>query len=523
MTTGDIRALSAYLRRWDARRRRGELLAWLPRGLLLGLLIGLAAAVLSRAQPLLSSAELVRFAGILALAATALVIVIVLLRRRSLAEQARFADRQFRLRERMIAAVEIQSGLLAADERMAAGQLNDALAAAAFVDPVREMPLAVSPSRWLPAAAALVALAALLWLPNPQEAVLLERREVAAVAAEQAGLLEELSGQIAGDESLTAGQREALLKPLDAALAGLAQPNLNREELMATLSQAETEMRSLAADFDTTSVAEALAGAAGSLGENPAASDLAEALQAGQLREAAAAAGTMADSLDGLAPGELADLSGRLAEAAEGLEAADPELAGALDRAAAALAESDIAAAEQALNEVEAALGERAQSQAAAGQAALAADQLDQARGEVAQGGTQADSGGESSAGTGQDSGEQSGSAPGAGSSGQQGGVGGPSQGGGHVENVFVPAPANLEGEGQGLELDVQCLNDPESCGPVGSLPSTSPGQESGGSLVPYDQVFGQYRDAAFEALSGGDIPLRLQDLVRDYFTALEP
>jgi len=35
--------------------------------------------------------------------------------------------------------------------------------------------------------------------------------------------------------------------------------------------------------------------------------------------------------------------------------------------------------------------------------------------------------------------------------------------------------------------------------------------------------VFGDYRDAAFEALRGGNIPVNLQNLVRDYFSALEP
>ena len=69
----------------------------------------------------------------------------------------------------------------------------------------------------------------------------------------------------------------------------------------------------------------------------------------------------------------------------------------------------------------------------------------------------------------------------------------------------------------------MQCLTDPETCGPLaGQSPSSLEGRP-GGSLVPYDQVFGNYRDAAFEALSQGNIPIGLQNLVRDYFSALEP
>jgi hypothetical protein len=202
------------------------------------------------------------------------------------------------------------------------------------------------------------------------------------------------------------------------------------------------------------------------------------------------------------------------------LGAADPELAAALERAAGALAEGDIAAGQSALGEVEAALGDSARSQAAAAQAESAGDQLGAARGEVAQGSGQTAGGQGEGATPGQDGG-QSGSGT-TGGIGQEGGVGGVSQGGGHVENVFVPEPVELEGEGEALELDAECLADPASCGPAINAPSTDPGQ-SGGSVVPYDQVFGQYRDAAFEALSAEDIPLRLQDLVRDYFTAPEP
>jgi hypothetical protein len=141
----------------------------------------------------------------------------------------------------------------------------------------------------------------------------------------------------------------------------------------------------------------------------------------------------------------------------------------------------------------------------------------------VAQGSGQTAGGQGEGATAGQDGGQSgSGSGSTTGGTGQEGGVGGVSQGGGHVENVFVPGPVELEGEGEALELDAECLADPASCGPAINVPSTNPGQ-SGGSVVPYDQVFGQYRDAAFEALSAADIPLRLQDLVRDYFTALEP
>jgi hypothetical protein len=42
-------------------------------------------------------------------------------------------------------------------------------------------------------------------------------------------------------------------------------------------------------------------------------------------------------------------------------------------------------------------------------------------------------------------------------------------------------------------------------------------------SLVPYEQVFPSYADAASEALDRGYIPPHLKDFVRRYFSELEP
>ncbi len=44
-----------------------------------------------------------------------------------------------------------------------------------------------------------------------------------------------------------------------------------------------------------------------------------------------------------------------------------------------------------------------------------------------------------------------------------------------------------------------------------------------GDALVPYNQVFSDYRAAANQALESGYVPLGLRDVVREYFTSLEP
>lgn len=523
MTSVDFDTLRAALAGWDGRRRRGELLRRVPLGLAGGLAVGAAVALLARLTPLMTRAELALFALAAALIALSATGLIILLRRRGLLEQAHYADRLFGLRERLTAAVEIEAGRLVVEQTLAQHQLTDALDAAAAVDAAAAIPLRPRPVDWLPALAALAVLALALWFPNPQEAVLLEQRAVAETVAQQAQALGELGAEIAADETLTAEQREALLQPLETALATLEQPGLSREEAVAALSGAETELRALGSELVAPALDEALAAAAAALDGSEATGDLAAALQAGQPGQAAASLNSLAGSLDQLDPAAQSALAGQLADAAAQLEAADPGLAERLNRAAEALAAGDSEAAQNALGEAAAALNDLEQAAAAASRASEAAEQLGAARGEVAQSGTGEQGGteGESATGSGQDGAGSTGSTASGGQ--QQGGGGAPSEGGGHVESVFVPRPAGLEGQGQDMELEVRCLSDPESCGPLaGQSPAGQPGQ-SGGSRVPYDQVFGRYRDAAIEALGNGTIPPGMENLIRDYFSALEP
>lgn len=524
----EFAVLREGLGRIDARRRRQELLVWLPWALLAGLLPALTAALLARARPLLTRGEVALLAAALtgaALALTALWALWLLPRRRLLAEQARFADRRFGLRERATAAVEIHDSVLTAPPDLAARQLADAVAAIRTIDPARQMPLRAAPRDWLPALAGLAALALALALPNPQESVLLGQRATAATIAEQAAAVEALAAGIAADETLTPEQREALARPLEEALAALREPGVSQPAAVAALSEAEAELRALGEGPGPEAIAEAVAGAAGALAGNEATAAMGEAIGNAELGRAGAAAAALADALPGLDAAERAALAETLAEAAEGLRGVDEALADQLDRAAAALEAGDTAAAQGALREAAGALQGRAREMAAAGRAREAAESLDAARGEVAQAGAGAGEPGSGGAGeqAGSGTGEagQSGGSETAGGQGENPG-GQPGPGGGHVESVFVPAPTELAGEGQEMELETQCLGDPAACGPLGQQSPTGFGR-SGGGVVPYDQVFGDYRDAAFEALSGGAIPLGLESLVRDYFSSLEP
>jgi hypothetical protein len=85
-----------------------------------------------------------------------------------------------------------------------------------------------------------------------------------------------------------------------------------------------------------------------------------------------------------------------------------------------------------------------------------------------------------------------------------------------------VPDYVELDPEGgEEIELPAECIANPADCGILINETDTEFGDES--SVVPYDQVFGDYRDAAYTALDEGYVPLGLKGYIRDYFSLLEP
>lgn len=536
----DFPTLTRFLHQADWRRRQQEFLSWLPRGLLIALGIALGLAVLSRTQPFLTRTEIALLVAALVFLALAILAVIAVARRRSLLDKARFADHQFKLRERASTAVEVHFTRVTTSPALAAKQLQDTLAITGDIDITRRMPLVIRRWEWLPVLFALALLAYLLWQPNMQELQLLEQRAVAASVAEQTAALEALAESIAENQNLTAEQQAALQQPVEDALNTLSGQNLSREEAVATLSEAEGQLRDLATQFEDQALGEALNRPAAALSQSEAGASLGQSLQNNQLDAAGQAAAELAADLANFDHGSQQELAQSLAEAAANLQATDSELAAQFQAAADALAEGDVATAGEALGEIASALQEAAQAQTAAAQASQAADTLSGARQEVAQAGQLSEPGagetgsaGESASGQvgtgnggdGQSNAQANDQGQGAGE-GQQPGAGGPSQGGGHTENVYVPPSVDLSGiTGANIELPVQCLGDPDACGPPGEPLPANPDDpnRTGGSIVPYERVFAAYRQTANEALRRGNIPLGLQGLVRDYFSSLEP
>jgi hypothetical protein len=531
----DFQQLTDFLRRWNGRRLLRDGLIWLPRALLAGLMAAVVVAIVVWQRPLLDAQQLTYVALGLGVVGLLVGLVGLLGKRHSLEEQARFADRQFGLRERVVTAVEIQSNALSAPPDIAAAQLNDTLAAASLVDPARQLPLQLVRRDWLFLLASILLLILAVRLPNPQEAVLQQARAVQETIEQQIEALTALQEEILQNEALTAEQQEELLEPIQDALQSLQSGGVSQEGAVATLSEAEADLRQLAADTSADDLRRRLQEAGQPLADNSAGSSLGESLQNGDLFRAASAAAQLADDLPSLSQSEQQALAEALAETAEALRDVDSQLADQLAAAAEALQNGDIAAAQEALRQASGTLQQRAQEAAASQQAQAAAGQLAESRQEVAQAGQPGQSGqsgqtaqqGQPSQGQGEGQGQGQGQGDGPQSLGQseggeQGGFGGPSPGGGSAESVFVPPFRDLSGEaGIDIELPAECRANPAACG---ALLSEMPTEfRPVGSTVPYAQVFGDYRNAASEALTGDYIPLGMKGFIRDYFSSLEP
>ena len=351
--------LGNYLRRWGLRLRLVESFTWGPWGAAAGLGAGLLLAVAARLWPLLMARLLVGIAGLLALCGGMVGLAVVWLRPRSLPRLARTFDSRFGLDERLTTAVEIGTGLLRTTPAMAGAQLADALDAAARIDPGVVLPLRASRRPLLTCGVLAAALVLSLWLPNPQEDLLLQRAAVRTAIEQQIEKLEAAREGVAEVEGLTEAEREMLLQELEEAIAALDEGRATPEDAVAALSEAEQALAPLQ-DPGAATVQAGLERAAEGMADSELTRDIAEPLASGDYQAAAQALAAYSDTEgEPLTREEELELARELAEAAEALRQTSPlagegleeGLAEQLARAAEAIERGDIAEAQEVIRE----------------------------------------------------------------------------------------------------------------------------------------------------------------------------
>ncbi|WP_309478910.1 hypothetical protein [Brevibacillus agri] len=408
-------------------------------------------------------------------------------------------------------------------------------------------------------------------LPNPQDGILaqmaLEKQAIAQVEKE----IEAIKQEAKASEGLSEAQKKRLEEMLEQAKKAVAKANDPAERLNA-LRAAEKQLEKLRAAEQ--SKAASLHSLQRSLGGQQSTKSLADALAKGDREALTAALAQMAKAMETLSEQERAELTRELEKAAEQLKK-DAEAASSqeLEEAAKQLAQAaqELAAGQdpQALAALEAsmqqALAEARQSQQAMLAAAQAAASLNQSQMTLASAGAAAGNSGSAggaaagAAGAGQavpaattpggspvasgtstaananqapppangsqGAGQGNGAGNGAGNgSGKGAGLGngnrkGAGAGLGEGKHELVTVPSSRIGSDSG---PTETVGGPLGAGPSQSQQSGNTQVTSGGTL-PYEEVYGQYEQFARESMEKGGIPGDYQDIVKDYFSKIEP
>jgi hypothetical protein len=277
---------------------------------------------------------------------------------------------------------------------MATAQLTDASTSVQRVDLGAMLPLRAPRRAMLAFGLLTLALLVSLWLPNPQELVILQQEAIQAAIEEQIEDLETVRDEVAGAEGLTDEEREKMLRELEEAIAALEEINQRSmaeiddlSEATAALSKAERTLAELQ-DPGAASVREGLERAAHEIADSELTQHIAEALAQGDYQTAAEALAAFAgDEGEALTRDQELALAQELAQAAQALAESDPDLAQDLAQAAEAIEQGDIASARESIQEAAekmGAAGERVQRQEAV-EGTLA--ELQEGREQIAQAG----------------------------------------------------------------------------------------------------------------------------------------
>lgn len=571
--------LDAILASWESQYRRRALSQALPRTLTASLFISLALGIAAYARFRWPARDL----ALMSLAVCGLSVLVhvcyVWLFPRSRSVRARYFDLEFGLKERVSTALELLEGRIQARPAIESAQIDDALAQARQIDARRRIRLDFRRREWTAMLILLVAVLMMIFVPLlvGQDPIAAGISPAAEAARED---VREMIETIAADADLDDIDRGVILNALEIALERLQEEDISDEEAFAAMSQLEAQIEDIEnalqdlIDLDQSSLEAAMdaledylppadgqerASAAESAQEPPREADeLAQALN--QLGQAA----------QEMSPEEARAAAEALQQAAQELAQTNPVLSEQLQEMAAALESSDSQGLQEELNQAQEQLQQaqqaRQETQNAQQLLQEQAEQAEAAANEIArqqsqqQGETESSDRGQQQGG--QPSGEQADAArpgdnqgnrpasqnmPGASenvtgeqdsdTAGQGAGEGRPSNtslpgsggedqgartdnqttGIGEIEYAAIYSPTGIEGGGaDDIRLETDASDQTVAEGDFDDNPL-------GESRVSYDTVFSDYQNAANRALESDYVPLGLRDVVRDYFTSLEP
>ncbi len=530
MTANKINALNETLSRWITRFRIQRAFRTSVYGILAGLgMASVVSAFTYFTQSLLQEEfELVFAFTITAAAISGTILGLVWPVARL--ESARRFDRIFGLKERVSTALELHQKTNT--NRLSPGQLEDALTAASQVDYRAKLPLRI-PVRALFLALILFSANAAFWINSETLFTRAQqKRQIQTTIDHQAQEIEALIEEIAANPDLTDVQKTDLIEPLQEALEALNDAK-TLEDAYSAIEEARDKLRALE-NPGAQDLANGLKEAGEALAEevSPAMQPAAENLASGEF-------GKAADNLreidvSNLSQAELDKIAEDLETIADSVASSNPDLSSALQQAANAVREGNPQAAQEGLEQAAETLENLEQQLAASEAAQQAGNQLDQNQAAILDAGQQgqngqspgnsgangSEAGGQSNTNSGSGSGEGSGNSNPTGSEAGNTPISQGNSPDGTGESVFQPiSPSSIGGEGS------DWIAVPPGGVEGENVVGTGPVDEGSAApvTVPYTEVFPQYRNAANQAIDSGSIPAQYRDLIRDYFSSLEP
>ena len=515
-------SLSAVIRPWCLRLALKGALKWAVLGFGVGL--GLAVVLLAAAR-LVPWPDVFLWGVVVTVAGTTAGVGYGVLGRPSREAAARQADHLLGLSDRLGTAWELRNS----GSPFATLQRQDALASAGALDPGEAINMWPVRSHFLPLLIGLVLIGLLVVLPNPMDGIIRQQEHFQEQLAQvEEELLKTKEHVVGPDTSLSAEERAAAEEALEKLQEALTEAK-GIPSVLTALSDAEQEIGSL--QEPKISHSRGLRDVGAILAESPTTQALGQALHSMDGAALLDAMDALAARLSSMSEEELQELAAslqRTANAATGNEA----LSGSLRQASRAIASGDpstaggdlgdladgLASLQEAVEASEALEGALADLRGA--RSFISGVALVQAGGGIGAEGGSRDGGGSVSGpgqggegGNGEGGGRGTGGATGIGSGGGTGGSGAGDQPGtrrgedaGRLltdgETVFVP------GQGPGIPTEVR------------ARPGTG---IAPGRLLPYGEVLGEYAEQAREHMERSPVPQGYKDLVRRYFTELEP
>ncbi len=564
---------------WERRHEWRLLSKTVPRSLIAALLIGLIVGAVGYFRFGLAAEQLALIAGGLCALGAVSNLLYTLLFPRPLPARAQYFDLQFGLQERVSTAFELMRGRIRTHPEIESRQIADALDHARAINPKARITMDFRPRELTALLFLAVAMVGMVLLPTiVGDDFTRDGPSAAVVAAEEDA--REIIETVAKDTDLADIDRQELLDALEVALERLQEEDISEEEAFAAMSQLQSQLEDLenrleeTVELDQSALEAALEALENFIPPSETEDSGADASSGMQeppdnLQELSQALDQLAQDAAEMSPEESQAAAEALDSAAEELQQANSELSEQLQEMSQALQENERAALQEALEQAQQELSQQQQQeqqnqnaqamlQEQAEQAEDAAEaiakqqaqegQADQSESGEQRGGQPANqSADEARQGTNQGGQEAQRNQPGSSEEpgqNEDSRAAGAGAGDAAPSNVSLPGSA---GEDQGADSD----NDPTGLGEIEYEALYSPsgisgsGQDEirlrtdandsalaegdfddnplGESRVSYDSVFSDYQNAANRALESDYVPLGLRDVVRDYFTSLEP